>query len=94
MDVVDPSLLLPQEEESIDENEEEKIEEKAIISDDIQYGDRNKLEECLVLVMKTGLLCSKSLPSDHVQMNIVVNQLLAIKDAFLGLRKREERIQI
>ncbi|XP_031253117.1 LOW QUALITY PROTEIN: probable LRR receptor-like serine/threonine-protein kinase At3g47570 [Pistacia vera] len=75
MDVVDPSLLF-------EEENEDGIEESII---DIESGINNKklLEECLVSVLRVGLLCSKTSPEERMAMNDVVNSLKAMRNSFL-----------
>ncbi|KAG5550479.1 hypothetical protein RHGRI_015447 [Rhododendron griersonianum] len=44
--------------------------------------------DCMVSVLRIGLSCSDSLPSERIQMNIVAKKMHAIGDSFLRFRNR------
>lgn len=86
MDIVDPSLL------SEEENEDNGAEESMIMSFESQMNNKKKAEDFLVPVMRIGLICSSTSPSERMAMNIVVNELKAIRDSFLKSNdKNKER---
>ncbi|ONI27182.1 LOW QUALITY PROTEIN: hypothetical protein PRUPE_1G072900 [Prunus persica] len=47
-----------------------------------------RLEECLVSVMQLGLSCSAISPTERMLMNVVVNQMKAIRDSYHNLRRQ------
>ncbi|CAL8165128.1 unnamed protein product [Prunus armeniaca] len=52
-----------------------------------------RLEECLVSVMQIGLSCSAILPSERIQMDVVVNKMKAARDSYLkfSIEKKKEK---
>ncbi|WCJ28080.1 Receptor kinase-like protein Xa21 [Euphorbia peplus] len=98
MDVIDPIILLIQEEDEdsngTNENEDE-IQEKAIMKYIIGQGSsRINLEECLISVMKIGLSCCSRLPENRLGMDLVVNKLHQVRDSFLGSNKSKKSIHV
>ncbi|KAJ4704463.1 Receptor-like protein kinase [Melia azedarach] len=88
-EIIDPSMTF--EEENLDEKVEHGIEEKATITDiDSQVHTHRKLEECLVSVMRIGLVCCTASPRERVATNSVVNNRHAIRDSFLRFKKEQE----
>ncbi|KAH9672556.1 putative receptor-like protein kinase [Citrus sinensis] len=81
MDVLDLSMLLEE------ENDHEKHEEEDLFPDIESQVAQKKLEECLVSVMRIGVMCSAASPRDRVGMKFVVNNLQAIRSK---IRMREE----
>ncbi|KAL5750482.1 hypothetical protein ACOSP7_025085 [Xanthoceras sorbifolium] len=75
MEIVEPSLLL---EVRTDKNNVENLvrrrEEMSII------------EECLVGVLRIGLLCSMESPVERMEMTDVVAKLHAVRETFLSSR--------
>lgn len=66
MDVVDPSLILSNQEREIQETE---------------YGDaRTEYSKHLVSVLKIGLSCSESTPVNRALIGVVLNQLHSIRE--------------
>ncbi|KAI5325545.1 hypothetical protein L3X38_034619 [Prunus dulcis] len=94
MDIIDPSLLIVRDDADGDDE---------IYNNDIRrarpvrsYHDgipvlATRLEECLVSVMEIGLSCSAILPSERIQMDVVVNKMKAARDSYLNLRRRRRR---
>ncbi|OMO97526.1 hypothetical protein COLO4_14555 [Corchorus olitorius] len=81
MDIVDQSMFS---EENVyksgRQNREDYVEEKALTKNqDWQVRSTRMIEECLVSMMKIGLSCAATLPSERMTMNIVVKKLLNIK---------------
>nr|XP_048323066.1 probable LRR receptor-like serine/threonine-protein kinase At3g47570 [Ziziphus jujuba var. spinosa] len=86
MDIVDPSLLL--EDDDGEENEND-IEEIAIIEVNRQVNAGKGTNDCLVSVMQIGVMCSKFLPGERMLMNAVVNKMQAIRESYLKCKKSE-----
>lgn len=87
MDILDPSM--PLDEENDEEQIEECLEGKPMMIDiDPEVNTQRKLEECFVSVLRIGLACSTTSPRERMAMNIVVNNLQAIRGSFLKFKKR------
>ena len=72
MEIVDPSLLLDLKASASNSRNPEN------------YGA--KIEECLVIIVKIGVLCSSESPSERMQITDVVAKLRAIRKIFLSIR--------
>ncbi|OMO97442.1 leucine-rich repeat receptor-like serine/threonine-protein kinase [Corchorus olitorius] len=79
MDVVDLSMI-----------SEEEMGELSIKGRP-QISAASMVEEFIVPVMKIGLLCSATSPSERMIMSLVVNKLIDIKQSFLKLRSDNKR---
>ncbi|XP_058213903.1 putative receptor-like protein kinase At3g47110 isoform X2 [Rhododendron vialii] len=94
-EIVDRSLLLEEEEEEGDHGNKDGImEERAIINDgDPQSSNARSgmVLDCTVSVLRLGLSCSDSLPSERIPMNIVANKMHAIRDSFIRFQKRNRK---
>ncbi|KAF7143707.1 hypothetical protein RHSIM_Rhsim05G0211000 [Rhododendron simsii] len=96
-EIVDRSLLLEEdEEEEVDhDNQDGRMEERAIINDgDPQSSNARStgmVLDCMVSVLRIGLSCSDSLPSERIPMDIVAKKMHAIRDSFLRFKKRNRR---
>lgn len=93
-EIVDRSLLLEEEEDVDHDNKEGRMEERATISDgDPQSSNARSgmVLDCMVSVLRIGLSCSDSLPSERIPMNIVANKMHAIRDSFLRFKKRNRK---
>ncbi|XP_038690119.1 putative receptor-like protein kinase At3g47110 isoform X2 [Tripterygium wilfordii] len=53
--------------------------------------NQSTIEECLVSVMRIGLLCSATPPAKRMAMNNVVNKLHAIRDSYMKDRNKNVR---
>ncbi|PQP96882.1 putative LRR receptor-like serine/threonine-protein kinase [Prunus yedoensis var. nudiflora] len=90
MDIIDPSLLIVRDDaDGDDEIYNNDIRARPVRS----YHDGSpvlatRLEECLVSVMEVRLSCSAILPSERIQMDVVVNKMKAARDSYLKLRRR------
>ncbi|XP_058099727.1 probable LRR receptor-like serine/threonine-protein kinase At3g47570 [Magnolia sinica] len=83
MEIVDPQLLL-EEAEVIQGNENE-------------INTRNRMHDCLISMVKIGVLCSAESPRKRMQMRDVVDEMYTIKDLYLGVmihRDKQVRLQI
>ncbi|CAK9323344.1 unnamed protein product [Citrullus colocynthis] len=83
--IIDPLVLF----EERHEEENEYIHVKAIKSgnDDRELVPR-WMEECLVSIMKIWLACSMKVPRERASsINVVVNELQAIKNSYLEFKK-------
>ena len=75
MDIVEP-LLLP--EESTNNNDVENF---------ARLGrGRDTIKECLVGVMRIGVVCSMESRAERMEMTDVVAKLCAVREKFLGRR--------
>lgn len=95
-EIVDRSLLLEEEEEEeVDhDNQCGRMDERAIINDgDPQSSNARSgmVLDSMVSVLRIGLSCSNSLPSERIPMNIVANKMCAIRDSFIRLKKRNSK---
>ncbi|KAH9698771.1 putative receptor-like protein kinase [Citrus sinensis] len=70
MEIVDPSLLL-------------EVRANNSMS---RGGERVKIEECLVAVIRIGVVCSMESPTDRMQMRDVVVKLCAAREAFVSMQ--------
>nr|XP_048323062.1 putative receptor-like protein kinase At3g47110 isoform X2 [Ziziphus jujuba var. spinosa] len=84
MDIVDPSLLFEDDDREENENEIEQI---AIIDDNNQVSAGSKEKDCLVSVMHIGLMCSRFLPEERMLMNVVVNKMKGVRESYLKCKK-------
>nr|XP_027082974.1 receptor kinase-like protein Xa21 [Coffea arabica] len=50
--------------------------------------------DCIISLLKIGLMCSAKLPNDRMHMNEVVRKLHLIKDVLLGVRVHQENLQV
>ncbi|XP_058111201.1 probable LRR receptor-like serine/threonine-protein kinase At3g47570 [Magnolia sinica] len=70
MEIIDPQLIL-EEAEVIQGNEN-------------QINTRNRMHDCLISMVKIGLLCSAKYPRKRMQMRDVVAEMHTIKDLYSG----------
>ncbi|MCD7465256.1 hypothetical protein HAX54_000922 [Datura stramonium] len=94
-EIADPSLLLAYEEHNRNEDNASDLEEKAILQDDESISKLNEsavIEECLVSILKIGLLCSSSLPRDRMPISIALDRIHSIKKLFLQSKRRKNSI--
>ena len=87
MDIVDPSMFFEEDEE----NANDDIGERQIIKEDPYVHVSSRIKECLISVFQIGLLCSKTSPNERIPTNVVVNEMNAIRDKFLKLKKENKR---
>ncbi|KAF5737228.1 LRR receptor-like serine/threonine-protein kinase [Tripterygium wilfordii] len=69
--------------QKLEENDDEVENEDYLEAEETCLSTRSTIEECLVSVMRIGLLCSATLPANRMAMNIVVNKLHAIRDSLI-----------
>ncbi|XP_058110129.1 receptor kinase-like protein Xa21 isoform X1 [Magnolia sinica] len=77
MEIVDPQLLL-EEAEAIQGNEN-------------QINTRNRMHDCLISIVKIGVLCSAESPRKRMQMRDVVVEMHTIKDLYLGVMIHQDK---
>ncbi|KAM0933490.1 putative protein kinase RLK-Pelle-LRR-XII-1 family [Dioscorea sansibarensis] len=59
----------------------------SFVDDGMSQADaREKIQECLVSLVRIGLSCSQESPRDRMEMRNVCRELLDIKDLFIGLQ--------
>jgi hypothetical protein len=83
MDIVDSSMPFEESEEDADgETNSDDIKEGAIIKEvDRHFNARSRVEDCLLSVLRIGLICSVTSPHERLPTTDVVNKLRAIRDA-------------
>ncbi|KAL3332167.1 hypothetical protein AABB24_032655, partial [Solanum stoloniferum] len=89
-EIADASLLLAYEEHNIYEDNASDLEEKAILQDDEYISKLNTstiIQECLISIMKIGLLCSSSSPRDRMPISIALKEIHTIKNLFLESKR-------
>ncbi|KAL5817163.1 hypothetical protein ACOSQ3_025541 [Xanthoceras sorbifolium] len=75
MEIVEPSLLL-----EVKTSSNEHVENFAT-----RHGERRgTIEECLVVVMRIGVLCTMESPAERMEMIDVVAKLRSVRENFLG----------
>ena len=87
MDIVDPSMFFVEDEEDVYDD----VEERTIIEEDPHVNVNSRIKECLTSVFQIGLSCSKTSPDERMPTNVVVNEINAIRDAFLKSQKKNRR---
>ena len=76
-EIVDPSLL---QEARTGNNSDESFARH-------RRGDgRDRIEECLVGILRIGVVCSMESPAERMEMTDVVAKLCAVREKFLGRR--------
>jgi hypothetical protein len=90
MDIIDPLMFLEEDEEDAnDERNEDDIEERAIIEEAHHVNVSSRIKDCMISVFQIGLSCSTTPPDERMPAN-VVNEMKAIRDTFLKLRRETE----
>ncbi|CAK9323345.1 unnamed protein product [Citrullus colocynthis] len=83
LSIIDSSILFEE-----TRHEEDMVQVIAIKSEEDQREIIPRwMEECVISIMKIGLTCSLKAPSERTSMNIVVNNLQAIKSSYLEFKK-------
>lgn len=77
MDIVDPSLMLEQDQHGGLSNN--------VVNQRDEHSRR--FHECLVSVLKLGLSCSNSLPRERMNMQDVAVEIRVIRHVYSGLRR-------
>ncbi|KAG5512722.1 hypothetical protein RHGRI_038863 [Rhododendron griersonianum] len=72
MEIVDPRMLLEEATEAEKDAQNERIRQA-------------KIRECLVSLMRIGIVCSEESPSKRMNVKDVIIGLMTIKEAFLGV---------
>ena len=91
MDILDPLMFFGEEDEDVnDDKHKDDIEERAIIKDQ-HVNVSSRIKVCLISVFKIGLLCSTTSRDERVPMNVVVNEMNAIRDMFLKYKMRKRK---
>ena len=75
MEIVEPSLLL-----------EARIDNDSVENFARRGERRGRIEECLVGVLRIGVVCSMESPAERMEMTDVVAKLCSIRENFLGRR--------
>ncbi|KAM4078853.1 hypothetical protein ACB094_09G071800 [Castanea mollissima] len=91
MDILDPLMFFGEEDEDVnDDKHKDDIEERAIIEDQHVNVSR-KIKDCLISVFRIGLSGSTISQDERVPMNVVVNEMNAIRDTFLKYKMRKQK---
>ena len=93
IDIVDPLMLLEEDEEEVDDTRnEEDVEGRAIVKEeDLHVNVSSSMIDCLMSVFQIGLLCSTTSPNERIRINVVVNKMNAIRDIVHNLKKGKRR---
>ncbi|KGN58770.1 putative receptor-like protein kinase At3g47110 [Cucumis sativus] len=88
--IIDHSMLLVETDQK--EEREDNIQEIATMSEEQHRKIIPRyVEECLVSMMRIGLSCSLRAPRERTPMNVIVNELQAIKSSYLKFKKTRQR---
>lgn len=87
MDIVDSSMFFEEDEDDVGND----IEERQIIEEESHVNVSSRIKDCLISVFQIGLLCSKTSSDERIPANVVVNEMNAIRDKFLKLKKQNRR---
>ena len=88
--IIDPSIVF--EETHQEEETNDEMQKIAIVSEqDCKEIVPRWMEECLVSIMRIGLSCSLREPRERMAMDVVVNELQAIKSSYLKFKKARRR---
>ncbi|PON86497.1 Tyrosine-protein kinase [Trema orientale] len=71
-EIVDPNLVPEREEEQASSSNRS-----------VQAANRSKIHECLISVLRIGVMCSNESPKERMKINDVLKELLAIKNMLL-----------
>ena len=89
MNILDPLMFFGEEDEDVnDDRHNVDIEERAIIEDQ-NVNVSSRIKDCLISVFQIGLSCSTTSRDERVPMNVVVNEMNAIRDTFLKYKMRK-----
>lgn len=89
-EIADPSLLLAYEDHNRHEDNASDLEEMAILQDDeyiTKLNARTMIEGCFLSILKIGLSCSRSSPSDRMPISIALKEIHTIKNLFLETKR-------
>nr|POE54864.1 putative lrr receptor-like serine/threonine-protein kinase [Quercus suber] len=83
------------EEEVDDTRNEEDVEGRAIIEEEnLHVNVSSRMIDCLMSVFQIGLSCSASSPNERIPINVVVNEMNAIRDIVHKLKKGRRRARM
>ncbi|PON62112.1 Tyrosine-protein kinase [Parasponia andersonii] len=71
-EIVDPNLVPEREEEQASSSNRS-----------VQAAKRNKIHECLISILRIGVMCSNESPKARMKINDVLKEQLAIKNMLL-----------
>lgn len=74
--IIDPSLLMAEGKQLKDDSK------SSLIHNHFLQNATSRMEECLVSVLRIGLLCANPLPTNRMPMSIVVNKMQEIRDSY------------
>ncbi|KAK9986108.1 hypothetical protein SO802_031059 [Lithocarpus litseifolius] len=96
IDIVDALMFLEEDEEEadLDARNEEDIEGSAKIKEDPHVNVSSRMIDCLMSVFQIGLLCSTTSPNERIRINVVLNEMNAIRDIVHKLQKGKRRARM
>ncbi|XP_077219094.1 putative receptor-like protein kinase At3g47110 [Tasmannia lanceolata] len=84
MEIVDPLLLLEDEDAKDDDEQPTKTKNG--------FDKRLRMQECLVSVLRIGVVCSAESPRERMNMTDVASEMNVIREIFLGVGFHGERL--
>lgn len=91
MNIVDPSMFLERGNEDVDdENRENDIEESSIIEDH-HVNISSTIKDFLITVFQIGLSCSSTSSNERMPANVVVKEMITVRDTFLKFNRGNKR---
>lgn len=92
-DIIDPYLLFEETRHQEEENEDVIQEITLTGEDDCRREVQPRwIEEYLITIMRIGLSCSSTSPKERTSMNVVANELHAIRSSYLKFKKTRRRL--
>ena len=89
IDIIDPLMFFEEDEEEVDDTRNEQdVEGRAIIEEEnLHVNVSSRMIDCLMSVFQIGLSCSANSPNERIPINVVVNEMNAIRDIVHKLKK-------
>ncbi|XP_065632166.1 probable LRR receptor-like serine/threonine-protein kinase At3g47570 [Quercus suber] len=96
INIIDPLMFFEEDEEEVDDTRnEEDVEGRAIIEEEnLHVNVSSRMIDCLMSVFQIGLSCSASSPNERIPINVVVNEMNAIRDIVHKLKKGRRRARM
>ena len=89
IDIIDPLMFFEEDEEEADDTRNEQdVEGRATIEEEnLHVNVSSRMIDCLMSVFQIGLSCSANSPNERIPINVVVNEMNAIRDIVHKLKK-------
>ncbi|XP_050241887.1 probable LRR receptor-like serine/threonine-protein kinase At3g47570, partial [Quercus robur] len=93
IDIIDQLMFFEEDEEEVDDTRnEEDVEGRAIVKEEnLHVNVSSRMIDCLMSVFQIGLSCSASSPNERIRINVVVNEMIAIRGIVHKLKKGRRR---